>query len=38
MFTMDQIHRIRDLYFVQGNDDLADIARIVGCELLFTAN
>lgn len=32
MFTMDQIHRIRDLYFVQGNDDLADIARIVGCD------
>lgn len=29
---MDQIHRIRDLYYTQGNDNISDIARIVGCD------
>ena len=32
MFTMDQIHRIRELYYTQGNDNLADIARTIGCD------
>lgn len=32
MFTMDQIHRIRDLYYGQGITDMAEIARIMNCD------
>ncbi|MDO5444070.1 MAG: IS21 family transposase [Eubacteriales bacterium] len=31
MYTMDQIHRIRELYFEQGKN-LAEIAEILGCD------
>lgn len=32
MFTMDQIHRIRNLYYEQGITDMAQIGRIVNCD------
>jgi len=32
MFTMDQIHRIRELYFEQGVTDMAEIGRTVNCD------
>lgn len=31
MYTMDQIHRIRELYFEQGKN-LAEIAELLGCD------
>jgi len=32
MFTMDQIHRIRNLYYEQGITDMAEIGRTVNCD------
>jgi len=32
MFTMDQIHRIRDLYYEQGITDMAEIGRSLNCD------
>ena len=32
MLTMDQVHRIRDLYYGQGITDLAEIARKENCD------
>ena len=31
MYTMDQIHRIRELYFEQGKN-LTEIAELLGCD------
>ena len=31
MYTMDQVHRIRELYFGQGKN-LTEIAEIMGCD------
>ena len=31
MYTMDQVHRIRELFFEQGNN-LTEISEIVGCD------
>ena len=32
MLTMDQIHRIRELYYEQGITDMAELGRIVKCD------